>query len=150
MYVDSPIGQLGLIDNGAALTHLLLRGENEPDKATRGETGLLRIAAAQLTEYFAGKRKQFDLPLAPQGTQYQIRVWQALQTIPYGQTRSYGQIAAQTGNAKAARAVGLANNRNPISIIIPCHRVIGANGSLTGYAGGLAAKAALLRLEGFL
>jgi methylated-DNA-[protein]-cysteine S-methyltransferase len=126
-------------------------GTRLTDKPSSGRdtTPLLEKAAKQLDEYFNGKRKAFDLPLSPHGTDFQIRVWKTLQTIPYGQTRSYGQIAAQTGNPKASRAVGMANNRNPIAIIIPCHRVIGADGSLTGYAGGLELKQQLLEIEGF-
>ena len=108
---------------------------------------LLGQAKQQLAEYFAGQRQAFDLPLRMQGTPFQQKVWAALREIPYGETRSYGQIAAQVGNPKASRAVGMANNRNPIAIIVPCHRVIGANGSLTGYAGGLSVKEELLALE---
>lgn len=111
------------------------------------ETALLREAGSQLLEYFQGKRKEFVLPLSPNGTKFQQKVWQALCTIPYGETRSYGQIAAQIGQPKASRAVGGANNRNPIMIFIPCHRVIGADGSLTGFGGGLEAKKYLLELE---
>lgn len=118
------------------------------DPAWRMEPGpLLRLARDQLREYFAGRRRDFDLPLAPRGTQFQLLVWRALRAIPYGETRSYGQIAAAAGNPRACRAVGLANNRNPIAIIVPCHRVIGADGSLTGYAAGLDIKARLLALE---
>lgn len=111
------------------------------------ETPLLRETARQLNEYFAGCRRVFDLPLRPTGTPFQQKVWQALQTIPYGQTRSYQEIAGQIGNFKACRAVGYANHNNPIAIIIPCHRVIGKSGRLTGYAGGLELKERLLRLE---
>ena len=111
------------------------------------ETSLLREAARQLNEYFAGRRQVFDLPLRPTGTPFQQKIWQALQTIPYGQTRSYQEIAGQIGNFKACRAVGYANHNNPIAIIIPCHRVIGKSGRLTGYAGGLELKERLLRLE---
>ena len=111
------------------------------------ESEQIRKTAMQLDEYFAGKRREFDLPLLFEGTDFQKRVWAALLTIPYGETRTYGEIAAQTGNPKACRAVGLANNRNPIAIICPCHRVIGADGSLTGYGGGLPAKEYLLALE---
>jgi len=116
-------------------------GENNPEHPV-----LLR-AAQQLQAYFAGEAKDFDLPLDAQGTAFQMRVWQALQSIPYGQTRSYAQLAALVGSPKAARAVGLANGRNPLSIIVPCHRVIGADGSLTGYGGGLENKRFLLKLE---
>jgi len=111
------------------------------------ETPLIKKAAKQLDEYFNKKRKVFDLPLVLHGTDFQNKVWKALQNIPYGETCSYGQLAAITGNSKASRAVGMANNRNPIMIIIPCHRVIGKDGSLTGYAGGLKLKKELLELE---
>lgn len=116
--------------------------------AVRGQTPLLRAAAKQLEEYATGRRKDFDLPLAPRGTAFQQKVWQALTRIPYGETRSYKQIAEAVGCAKGFRAVGLANNRNPIAVVIPCHRVIGADGKLVGYGGGLPLKQALLRLEG--
>jgi len=102
----------------------------------------------QLTEYFEGKRTAFDLPIEPRGTAFQQRVWQQLLRIPYGQTRSYGHLALAIGNASASRAVGLANSKNPLSIVVPCHRVIGASGKLTGFAGGLDVKARLLKLEG--
>ena len=108
---------------------------------------MLLQAAEQLTEYFAGDRKCFDLPLQPEGTLFQRQVWQALAEIPYGETRSYRDIAARIGRPKAVRAVGGANGRNPLSIIIPCHRVIGADGSLTGFAGGTTVKQQLLQLE---
>ena len=108
---------------------------------------LQRLACQQLDEYFTGQRQHFELPLAPQGTGFQLQVWQALQTIPHGEHRSYTDIALQIDNPKAVRAVGLANSRNPIALIIPCHRVIGANGKLVGYAGGIARKAWLLEHE---
>jgi methylated-DNA-[protein]-cysteine S-methyltransferase len=101
----------------------------------------------QLAQYFAGARTQFDLPLEPEGTEFQKKVWQALRAIPFGQTRSYLDVAKAVGSANAARAVGAANGKNPLSIIVPCHRVVGANGALTGFAGGLATKAALLAHE---
>lgn len=104
-------------------------------------------AARQLAAYFAGELREFDLPLAPAGTPWQLRVWRALTTIPYGETAGYGQLAGELGKPTASRAVGTANGRNPISVIVPCHRVIGANGSLTGYAGGLERKEYLLTLE---
>lgn len=116
----------------------------------QADTPLLVQAKAQLSEYFAGTRQEFTLPLSPKGTPFQQKVWAALQTIPYGQTRSYGEIARQIGSPKAARAVGMANHHNPIAILIPCHRVVGQNGALTGYAGGLERKKALLQLEGCL
>ena len=105
-------------------------------------------AARQLDEYFSGRRQVFDLPLAPAGTRFQLAVWRVLQAIPYGRTTSYGQLARDLGNANGARAVGLANGSNPLPVVIPCHRVIGADGSLTGFGGGLDIKRALLRLEG--
>lgn len=108
---------------------------------------LLRQAVRELEEYFAGTRRSFTLPLAPAGTPFQQAVWNALRTIPYGETRSYGQIAAQIGRPKACRAVGMANNRNPIAIVVPCHRVVGSTGALVGYAGGLSVKERLLTLE---
>jgi len=111
------------------------------------ETSLIQEAFRQLTEYLKGKRKAFELPLNPKGTDFQKRVWRALCEIPYGETRSYKQIAEAIGNPKAVRAVGMANNRNPITIVVPCHRVIGANGKLVGYGGGLEMKEFLLRLE---
>ena len=119
------------------------------DKADgiKKETAVLTEAKEQLEEYFEGRRKEFHLPLAPGGTPFQKKVWEALQSIPYGETRSYKDIAVQIGNEKACRAVGMANNRNPIGIIIPCHRVVGSNGKLIGYAGGLEKKAFLLELE---
>ena len=113
-----------------------------------GKTALLAEAERQLTAYFAGELREFSLPLKPAGTDFQRKVWDALREIPYGETRSYAEIAARVGCPRGYRAVGLANNRNPIPILIPCHRVVGANGALTGYAGGLAVKEALLRLEG--
>ena len=113
-------------------------------------TPLLREAGRQLKAYLAGRLRDFDLPLAPQGTPFQQKVWAALTAIPYGETRSYKQVAEAVGCPKGCRAVGMANNRNPIAIVIPCHRVIGADGALVGYGGGLAVKEVLLRLEGRL
>ena len=111
---------------------------------------MLLEAKRQLEEYFAGIRAGFSLPLAPEGTAFQKAVWEQLEAIPYGETRTYGQIAAAVGNPNASRAVGGANHNNPIAIVIPCHRVIGANGKLTGYAGGIDLKEALLRIEGII
>lgn len=116
-------------------------------ESVRGETPLIRLAAAQLEEYFRGERQNFDLPLAPVGTPFQQRVWKALREIPYGETAAYGEIAVRVGCPKGARAVGMACNRNPILIMIPCHRVIGADGSLTGFGGGLDMKERLLAAE---
>ncbi len=147
-YYDTALGRLGIAEEDGALTDLFFAWEkNQPQATEEKETTLLREAARQIAEYLAGERREFDLPLKPQGTDFQQRDWQALLTIPYGETRSYGQIAAQLGNAKACRAVGLANNRNPIAIIIPCHRVVGADGKLVGYGGGLEIKEKLLKLE---
>jgi methylated-DNA-[protein]-cysteine S-methyltransferase len=114
---------------------------------TRAETPLIKKTATQIEEYLAGKRRQFSVPIAMHGTAFQMAVWRALQSIPFGETRSYKEIAVLIGKPKAVRAVGMANNRNPISIIVPCHRVIGSNGSLTGYGGGLPLKQRLLELE---
>lgn len=139
------IGQFTIVADEAAITAVLF---GTPDNA-EGErpNDVTRAAARQLEEYAAGARTQFELPLAPGGTAFQQQVWQALMEIPYGQTRSYKQIAAQVGNPAASRAVGMANNKNPIPIIIPCHRVVGANGDLVGYAGGVEMKRRLLALE---
>lgn len=145
LIVPSPVGPLTLTQEDQALTGLHF-GEH-PQQGAEGPTPLLEKAARQLEEYFAGQRKEFSLPLAPKGTEFQLRVWQALLQIPYGETRSYGELAAMVGNPKACRAVGGANHRNPLSILIPCHRVVGTGGSLTGYAGGLAIKEFLLKLE---
>ena len=144
-WIDSPVGTLRLAEENGAITEL--KFEEWDGKTKKAETELLSRAERELAEYFAGQRREFTLPLAPKGTEFQRRVWEALLTIPYGETRSYGEIAALIGSPKASRAVGSANHRNPISIFIPCHRVIGADGSLTGYGGGLEAKTVLLDLE---
>jgi methylated-DNA-[protein]-cysteine S-methyltransferase len=145
---DSPVGPLTLKSNGKALTHCEFENPRyaSPD-APLGDDAIIAKARKQLDQYFAGKLRAFDLPLAPEGTEFQQRVWAALLKIPYGVTRSYGQQATLIGSPKAVRAVGLANGRNPIAIIVPCHRVIGANGSLTGYGGGMPRKQLLLDLE---
>ena len=143
---ETPFGPMAL-EGEAALTRLWLPG-TLPDLDGRGEeTPLLRAAREALLAYFAGERRDFDLPLAPAGTDFQRAVWDALRAIPYGQTRTYGEIAAAVGRPKAVRAVGQANHVNPLPIFIPCHRVVGKNGALTGYAGGLDLKGALLALE---
>ena len=147
--VDSPVGPLTLAGRGRALMHLRMNDQtHEPSRVgwERDDDAFVE-AADQLEGYFTGELTEFDLELDMVGTAFQRRVWAALQTIPYGQTRSYGQIAQQIGATGASRAVGLANGRNPIGIIVPCHRVIGANGSLTGYGGGLDRKRVLLDLE---
>ena len=149
----SPVGDLKLVAKGARLAAILWEND-QPNRVRLGplldqpDTDVLVRAEQQLTEYFAGQRRQFELDLDFTGTDFQKQVWQALLTIPFGETRSYRDIARQIGNETAVRAVGAANGRNPISIIAPCHRVIGASGALTGFAGGLAAKQLLLRLEG--
>jgi methylated-DNA-[protein]-cysteine S-methyltransferase len=145
--VDTPAGTMALAEEYGALTHIWLPGQGYPRMVQR-ETALLACAKAQLLEYFQGKRRQFDLPLAPQGTPFRRKVWDALLTIPYGETITYWELAHRIGSPKAVRAVGQANHHNPLSIFIPCHRVVGANGSLTGYGGGLALKQFLLELEG--
>jgi methylated-DNA-[protein]-cysteine S-methyltransferase len=148
IYYHSPAGWLRISENGEAVTAVLwVKAPQEPVETGEEATSLLRETVRQLSEYFAGKRRIFEIPLAPQGTAFQLRTWQALREIPYGETRSYKQIAEAVGCPKGARAIGLANNRNPVSILTPCHRVIGANGQLTGYAGGLEAKAQLLAIE---
>lgn len=144
--VDSPVGPLLLTSDGAALTRLLYAAQPDPDWSDE-PCELLDRAVAQLREYFAGERTDFDLPLEPAGTPFQLTVWSALRGIPYAETINYGQLATRVGNPRASRAVGLANGRNPISIVVPCHRVIGADGSLTGYGGGIDRKRTLLDLE---
>ncbi len=139
---ESPVGALCVCADDEALISLHY-GKSEEN--TQNE--IVRLVCRQLDEYFEGKRHCFDLPLKPEGTDFQKKVWSALRDIPYGETRSYGHISEKVGNSKACRAVGMANNRNPIAIIVPCHRVIGADGTLTGYAGGLNAKRFLLELE---
>jgi methylated-DNA-[protein]-cysteine S-methyltransferase len=148
--MTSPIGDLLLVGDGTALTRLhMLEAPRPvtPSPEWRREDEPFADVARQLSEYFAGGRREFDLPLALQGNDFELRVWAALREIPYGETVSYGQIAREIGAPTAARAVGLANGRNPISVIVPCHRVIGADGSLTGYGGGLPRKRYLLDLE---
>jgi methylated-DNA-[protein]-cysteine S-methyltransferase len=150
--VESPVGPLRLAADDDALLELQFmagpKAAATPAGWVRARGPVLREARRQLEAYFAGKLEAFDLPLKPPGTAFQQSVWQALRTIPYGVTCSYGAIARQIGQPAASRAVGLANGRNPIAIIVPCHRVIGANGSLTGFGGGLPIKQALLELEG--
>lgn len=138
---------MALGEEGGKISRLWLRAQDAPKAEPDSPTPLLRQAARQLEEYFAGRRKVFDLPLNPQGTPFQQKVWRALCAVPYGQTASYGRIAAAVGSPKACRAVGMANHANPIAIFIPCHRIIGSDGSLTGYGGGLDIKRALLALE---
>jgi methylated-DNA-[protein]-cysteine S-methyltransferase len=156
-YVDSPIGRLMLTCDGTALTGLYMNlYRNKPTKlpdlngdwVQNESIDPLPAAARQLKEYFSGKRRNFDLHLRMQGTEFQQRVWRELTQIPFGETRSYGELAKRLNNPNGSRAVGLANGRNPIAIIVPCHRVIGANGSLTGFGGGIERKEWLLTHEG--
>ncbi len=150
--MDSPVGGLKRVISGNALVAVLWEGE-PIDRVRLGAMArdpqhpVLIEAERQLEEYFAGRRTRFDLPLDPRGSEFQKTVWQALRRIPFGATRSYAQLARELGKPGAARAVGAANGKNPLSIIVPCHRVIGADGSLTGFAGGLEIKAKLLRFE---
>jgi methylated-DNA-[protein]-cysteine S-methyltransferase len=151
--MKSPVGELKLVAGDNRLIAILWENDNlrRPqlgDAVENNAYPVLVEAERQLNDYFEGKRKAFSVPLDFRGTEFQKKVWAALLTIPFGETRSYGQIARQIKNPKAVRAVGAANGKNPISIITPCHRVIGSNGELTGFAGGLEAKARLLALEG--
>ncbi len=139
---DSPIGKLTVYGDDNVLTRLEF-GAAESDTPTP----LLRCAARQLEQYFAGERRFFELPLQPRGTDFQLKVWKCLQQIPYGETRSYKQLAEMAGNPRACRAVGGANHCNPLPVLIPCHRVIGSNGRLIGFGGGLHIKKHLLELE---
>jgi len=137
---------IGIAEEAAAIAGIFF-GTKPPIGFVQAETPVIKKAAAQIEEYLSGKRKRFTLPLVMHGTEFQLAVWRALQDIPYGETRSYKEIAAAIGRPKAVRAVGMANNCNPISIIVPCHRVIGHDGSLVGYGGGLPLKQRLLNLE---
>ncbi len=151
-YYESPLGKMVLTARDGAITGCYFVGQKHyPAQAESfqeaADNALLKRAQEELDEYFSGKRRDFDLPLAPIGTVFQTKVWQAIAGVPYGQTVSYGRLAEPLGSAKCVRAVGAAVGRNPISIIIPCHRIVGSDGSLTGYAGGLERKRALLDLE---
>jgi O-6-methylguanine DNA methyltransferase len=146
-YYDTKIGRIQIEENGEAITKIDYVQRDIEENSEVKETVLLKEAFKQLNEYFEGKRNVFDLPLAPEGTEFQKKVWNALKEIPFGETKSYGEIAKIIGNEKASRAVGMANNKNPIMIVIPCHRVIGSNGKLVGYAGGIEVKEILLNLE---
>ncbi|KAF1721034.1 methylated-DNA--[protein]-cysteine S-methyltransferase [Pseudoxanthomonas wuyuanensis] len=152
--IDSPVGPLLLAADDEGLRLIEFHSPRHPmaqlDQWQQGDHPLLQAAHAQLQEYFAGERQDFDLPLAPQGTDFQRKVWHMLASIPYGQTISYAQLAQWVGKPTATRAVGAANGRNPLPIVLPCHRVIGADGSLTGFGGGLPTKHYLLKLEGAL
>jgi methylated-DNA-[protein]-cysteine S-methyltransferase len=148
--LDSPVGGLLLARDAAGLRLIHFqqgRHPTQPAAEWRRDDAAFDDVVSQFEQYFEGKRRQFDLPLAPEGTPFQQRVWSALRDIPYGQTISYGELAARIGQRSASRAVGLANGCNPLPIVIPCHRVIGSNGKLTGYGGGVAIKERLLTLE---
>jgi methylated-DNA-[protein]-cysteine S-methyltransferase len=144
--VDSPIGELQLVGDGRSLTQLEMSPRSAPAGASHDPEAFGEVEA-QLDAYFAGELTEFDVPLAPAGSGFQLAVWEALTRIPYGETASYGEVAAELGRPDAVRAVGSTNGRNPIAVIIPCHRVIGADGTLVGYGGGLPRKRLLLELE---
>ncbi len=146
-YLDSIIGKIVIETEGDFLVGVNLKKNIDTSAMRQNENNVIKETKRQLEEYFCGKRKIFDLPIAMNGTAFQKKVWSALLEIPYGQTRSYKEIAVAVNNPKGSRAVGMANNRNPIFIIVPCHRVIGADGSLVGYGGGLDVKKKLLDLE---
>lgn len=152
--LDSPVGPLLLAADDIGLRAIEFHESRHRVRRDadwqEGDHPILRETARQLADYFAGKRHAFDLPLAPRGTAFQCAVWQALATIPFGQTISYTEMASRVGKPTATRAVGAANGRNPLPIVLPCHRVIGADGSLTGFGGGLPTKRFLLQLEGAL
>jgi methylated-DNA-[protein]-cysteine S-methyltransferase len=148
--IDSPVGPLLLVADDAGLRKIFFENERDRcrlDSSWQEDSKFFKSAISQLRAYFAGELQEFDLPLAPEGTPFQLKVWRHLCEIPYGETISYGELARRIGNPNASRAVGLANGSNPIPIVIPCHRVIGSNGKLTGYGGGLPVKEKLLALE---
>lgn len=149
--IDSPVGALMLVGTARALARIHFQAGPHPLRPAKGwqpSADAFVQVEAQLREYFCGVRRSFDLPTAGEGTSFQLRVWQALTAIPYGETVSYGELARRLGLSRGARAVGLANGANPLPIVVPCHRVIGADGTLTGFGGGLHIKRALLALEG--
>lgn len=146
-FQQTSIGRIALVESGCAITHLCFDTDNLPQQAEIGETELIREAFLQLEAYLSGELRVFSVPVVPSGTPFMQRVWQTLSAIPYGTTLTYCEIADAVGIPFAARAVGMANNRNPVPVFIPCHRVIGRNGSLTGYRGGLGLKKRLLELE---
>lgn len=145
IHYNCPVGMLCIEEEDGVI--IAVYYDEKPDLSMDKETTILGRAVEQLEEYFQGTRKQFDLPLQLRGTDFQLKVWKTLQTIPYGKTYSYGEIAKKIGNSKASRAVGGANNKNPILIIVPCHRVIGADGSMVGFGAGIGVKEYLLNLE---
>ncbi len=152
--IASPVGPLLLAASDDGMHLIEFHAPRHPMRRNahwqEGDNALLRMARRQLDEYFAGERRQFELPLAPQGTSFQCEVWQTLAAIPYGETISYAQLAQRVGKPSAVRAVGAANGRNPLPLVLPCHRVIGSDGSLTGFGGGLPTKQFLLQMEGAL
>lgn len=149
-YLDSPIGTLRLVSTGTVMLRIEFEGQHHDDVGRERSDAVLATCVAQLDDYFALRRRRFELPLGAGGTTFQQSVWRALAEIPYGELRSYRDIAQSIGNPAAVRAVGAANGRNPLPIVVPCHRVIGSNGTLTGFAGGLETKKYLLHLEGAL
>lgn len=149
-YMTSPVGRIRFVGDGHALSRLALESEGHPrplPPTIREDTSSFAAAREQLTAYFAGELREFELQLDPEGTEFQQAVWRQLRAIPFGSTMSYGELARRVGNPAASRAVGAANGRNPIAIVVPCHRVIGSDGSLTGYGGGLPRKTWLLQHE---
>jgi methylated-DNA-[protein]-cysteine S-methyltransferase len=146
--ITTPVGTLQLLSEAGCLVRIAFPGEHHTGTENDESDPVLVACATQLSEYFSGKRQEFDIPLEPIGTEFQQEVWSALKRIPFGELRSYGEIAREIGRPKAVRAVGAANGRNPLPIVVPCHRVIGSDSSLTGFAGGLAMKKQLLTLEG--
>jgi methylated-DNA-[protein]-cysteine S-methyltransferase len=149
MTIESPIGPLSITVSEGALRALQLEGALAPARGEPADEALARTVAAQLDQYFEGSRQAFDVPVAPSGTAFQQAVWDQLTRIPYGTVASYGAVASRIGKPTASRAVGAANRTNPVAIIVPCHRVIGASGALTGYAGGVWRKEWLLKHEGY-
>ena len=146
-HVDTPIGKLTLVAGGTGIRRILWDGEAPPEDAVEGHSDILDAAVTQIREYFTGNRTTFDLPLDLGGTPFQEKVWRELGSIPFGTTISYGEQARRIGRPQAARAVGAANGRNPVPVVLPCHRVIGSSGALTGFGGGLDTKRTLLRHE---
>ena len=146
-HVDTPIGKLTVVAGGTGIRRILWDGEAPPEDAVEGHSDLLDAAVTQIREYFTGNRTTFDLPLDLGGTPFQQKVWRELGSIPFGTTISYGEQARRIGRPQAARAVGAANGRNPVPVVLPCHRVIGSSGALTGFGGGLDTKRTLLRHE---
>lgn len=146
-YYDTEIGKIGIAEKDNEITDVFFGVSKLKENININETSIIKLTISQIKEYLMGLRTSFDIPINPIGTKFQLSVWEQLRNIPYGETRSYKQIAQDIGNVKACRAVGLANNRNPVAILVPCHRVIGSDGKLVGYAGGLNIKKFLLDLE---